>query len=151
MAKTEACDVAKYILKKMAPDRFGDRITAWKLQKLVFYSQAWSLVWDDGPLFDDEIQAWANGPVCLSLYDQHRGRFRLYEGDIKGDARRLSKDARDTIDAVLNHYGGMTAQYLSELTHREQPWIKAREGLDRGERGQNEITWDAMAEYYGGL
>ena len=32
-------DVAAYILEKQGA------MTTWKLQKLVYYSQAWSLVW----------------------------------------------------------------------------------------------------------
>ncbi len=48
-------DVAEYILREMGP------VTAMKLQKLVYYSQAWSLVWDEEPIFEEEIQAWANG------------------------------------------------------------------------------------------
>lgn len=54
-------DVAKYILSKTGT------IPAMKLQKLVYYSQAWALVWDEKPLFTAPIQAWANGPVCPRL------------------------------------------------------------------------------------
>ena len=56
-------DVAAYILKKQG------EMSAMKLQKLVYYSQAWSLVWDEKPLFRAQIEAWANGPVVRSLYD----------------------------------------------------------------------------------
>jgi uncharacterized phage-associated protein len=42
-----------------------------KLQKLVYYAQAWALVWDDEPIFDEEIEAWANGPVVRGLYEAH--------------------------------------------------------------------------------
>lgn len=45
-------DVAAYILEKKG------EMTAWKLQKLVYYSQAWSLVWDQRPLFAERIEAW---------------------------------------------------------------------------------------------
>lgn len=68
---TTVFDVAKYIL-----DRCG-AMSAMKLQKLVFYSQAMSLVWDDQPLFDDDFQAWAKGPVCKSLFDAHKGMYML--------------------------------------------------------------------------
>lgn len=54
-------DVATYILEKQGA------MTTWKLQKLVYYSQAWSLVWDDDVLFPEEIEAWANGPVVREL------------------------------------------------------------------------------------
>lgn len=137
-------DVAAYILHEKG------EMTSWKLQKLVYYSQAWSLVWDDEPIFDEEIQAWANGPVCPALYSEHRGRFKISEIG-KGDPDLLSQDEKDTIDVVIEHYGKKSAQYLSELTHQEEPWKAAREGLKPGERGQRMITLESMAEYYGGL
>lgn len=137
-------DVAKYIL-----DQTGE-VTTWKLQKLVYYSQAWSTVWDDKPLFEESIQAWANGPVCPELYVVHRGKFKV--ADIqKGNPEKLTKDEQETIDKVVKHYNTFTSQYLSELTHAEAPWQAAREGLEPGRRGNKEIPLDSMAEYYGGL
>jgi uncharacterized phage-associated protein len=50
-------DVAQYILQR------SGGMTTGKLQKLVYYSQAWSLVWDQRPLFNERIEAWANGPI----------------------------------------------------------------------------------------
>ncbi len=44
-------DVAQYILEKQG------EMTAIKLQKLVYYSQAWSSVWDGEPLFPEKIRA----------------------------------------------------------------------------------------------
>ena len=31
----------------------GGQVDTWKLQKLVYYCQAWNLVWEDEPLFSD--------------------------------------------------------------------------------------------------
>lgn len=142
-------DVAAYILH-LCKGRGELPITTWKLQKLVYYSQAWSLVWDDEPLFTDEIQAWANGPVCPALYNEHRGRFKI-DALNRGDIEELEEYQTDTIDVVVEHYGEKSAQYLSELTHQERPWKDARAGLEPGERGQHTITLESMAEYYGGL
>ncbi len=72
----QVADVAAYILEKCGP------MTAMKLQKLVYYSQAWHLVWTEKPLFDNRIEAWANGPVVWELYDLPRtllGRIRAIE------------------------------------------------------------------------
>lgn len=44
----------------------------------------------------------------------------------------LSDDQKDTIDRVLEHYGSHNAQWLSQLTHMENPWIRAREGAPSG-------------------
>jgi uncharacterized phage-associated protein len=137
-------DVAAYILSKRSP------MTAMKLQKLVYYSQAWSLVWDDAPLFNERIEAWANGPVVRELYEQHRGSF-VVKNLPTGNAEALNETQRETIDAVLGFYGDKPSQWLSELTHQESPWRDARVGLAPGTYGDQEITTASMAEYYGSL
>jgi uncharacterized phage-associated protein len=138
-------DVAAFILREHGP------MTAMKLEKLVYYSQAWALVWDERPLFPERIEAWANGPVCPTLYQLHRGRFTVNPGDIPGDPELLDNDDRETVRAVLDFYGKKPPQWLSDLTHSESPWRDARDGLADGERGGAVITLDAMAEYYGSL
>ena len=146
MSEQVTCfDVAQYILSKLG------KITTWKLQKLCYYSQAWSLVWDEEPLFNERIEAWANGPVIPTLYEKHRGAF--YITSVEGDPSKLSKGQRETVDAVIKWYGDKTSNWLSELTHQEAPWCNARQraGLVPGERGNSEITLDDLAEYYGGL
>ena len=137
-------DVAAYILEKLG------EITAMKLQKLAYYSQAWSLVWDEKLLFPERIEAWANGPVVPDLYEAHKGVFKLSKLSC-GNPSLLDSLETETIDKVLEFYGDKSSQWLSDLTHKEDPWLNAREGLEPGERGNNEITHAAMAEYYGSL
>lgn len=139
-----AHDVAAYILRKTGT------ITAMKLQKLLYYCQAWSLVWDERPLFRETIEAWANGPVVRDIYEEHRGRFNI-AGWSKGNTEILDQDARETIDSVLDFYGKKTSQWLSDLTHSEPPWKEARKGLMPTERGDSIISLASMAEYYGSL
>lgn len=136
-------DVAEYILRKRGA------MPAMKLQKLVYYAQAWSLVWDERALFSDRIEAWANGPVCPELYDRHRGQFTVET--VRGNPDAVDEQGAETIEAVLGFYGEKGSQWLSDLTHSENPWKDARGNLPAGARSNNEITLDAMAEYYGGL
>lgn len=143
-------DVARYILDKLAPSP-EQKITAWKLQKLVYYSQAWSLVWDERPLFDEPIEAWADGPVCPDLYYLHKERFQVWAENIPGNPKEIDQDGIDTIDSVLKFYGDKTGRYLSDLTHAERPWIEARADTPPGERSNEEISLEAMASYYGSL
>lgn len=139
-------DVAAYILEKAGP------MTAMKLQKLCYYSHAWHLVWEDEPMFDCAIQAWANGPVAPDLYREHRGQFRLSPGFFKdADPTSLQPHVRESIDVVLGSYADKSAQQLSELTHKERPWLDARKGLEPGERGNEQISDAAMVEYYSSL
>ncbi len=137
-------DIAKHILENFGP------MTAMKLQKLVYYSQAWSLVWDEAPLFDEQIQAWANGPVSPDLYKAHRGEFMMTKADW-GYSEDLTYTQRETIQNVIKFYGPLSSQQLSDLTHSEKPWCEARKGLTDGERGDREITHASMHEFYSSL
>ena len=126
------------------------RMPATKLHKLLYYAQAWSLVWDERPLFRDRIEAWANGPVVPSVYRLQRGQYSV--GTWKhGDPTRLDQDARETIESVIEFYGPYSSAELISQTHREAPWKNARVGLLPGQYGKNVITHAAMAEYYSGL
>ena len=134
-------DVAAAVL-----ERTGS-ISTFKLQKLVYYCQAWHLVWDEEPLFSSRIEAWANGPVCRDLYDCHRGSFSVVSWSA-GDASRLNRSQADTVEAVVKAYGHLSGQRLSQLTHAEAPWREARSGLRPGQRGMVIIKTTAMASYY---
>jgi len=140
-------DVASYILEKTGP------ISSMKLQKLVYYSQAWSLVWDETPLFEEHIEAWANGPVCRALFDIHRGFFTISTSDIPGESDNLSSNQKETIDIVVKTYNPYSSAALSAQTHRERPWIDARKrsGAEDGERSDEVITLQEMQEYYESL
>jgi hypothetical protein len=82
---TNVHDVASYIVEKQG------EMTAMKLQKLAYYSQAWHLVWDSEPLYPERIEAWMNGPVVAELYRAHRGRFHVEDWRL-GDSSNLTKD-----------------------------------------------------------
>ena len=139
--------VAKYILQQKGA------MSSMKLQKLCYYAQAWSLVWDDAPLFDEDFQAWRNGPVCYELYNLHRGQFSVHASDIPEChlAGPLTEEQKDTIEKVLEYYGDKDAQWLSRLTHMEDPWKQARQGVPDGAVCQNIVTKESMSEYYGSL
>jgi len=143
MSTVSALDVASYILQKRGP------MTAMKLQKLVYYCQAWNLVWEEEPLFHEEIQAWVNGPIVPELYFEHKGIFKVES--IPGKIENLSPKQMENIDSVLEFYGDKNAQWLSDLTHMEEPWKSAREGLGYTEKSNNEITQASMHEYYSGI
>jgi uncharacterized phage-associated protein len=139
-------DVAKYILSKR-----GD-MTAMKLQKLVYYSQVWTLVWDEEELYPEPIEAWANGAVIRALFNVHRNMFKVSEATFSnGNVSSLTTSQRDNIDKVLDFYGEYTAQQLSDINHQEDPWVNARKGLSPMARSNVEITKGAMLEYHSGI
>lgn len=138
-------DTAKYILEQMGT------MSTMKLQKLCYYSQAWSLVWDDAPLFEEDFQTWANGPVCPELFRKTQGKYAVSPSDEDGGDGNLDDNQKDTIDKVLEHYGSHDAQWLSQLTHMEDPWKNAKQGIPSGAGCDRVITKESMALYYGSL
>ena len=140
-------DVAKFILTRCGS------MTTMKLQKLCYYCQAWSLAWDGEPLFSEEFEAWANGPVCPQLFSQHRGVFVVGPGwtALPEQNFPFSREQIETMEAVLRDYGSKTPHWLSELTHKEAPWREARAGIPDGMPSTVVIEKDMMQQYYGGL
>ena len=141
----QSIDIAEYILKR------SGAMSAMKLQKLVYYCQAWSLAWDGRPLFDEDIEAWANGPVAPALYRAHAGKSLVHS--VGGNTDEIDSDAgaRETIESVLQFYGDKSSQWLSDLTHAERPWKEARQDLPPGTPSNRTISRDVMAAYYSQL
>jgi len=89
-------DVAKYITEQTG------EVSAMKLQKLMYYAQAWNLVWEEEALFPNDFQAWANGPVLPTLYARHRGMFKV-DASLFSEANsgNLTEAERSNVDKVL--------------------------------------------------
>lgn len=136
-------DVAKFILEQHG------KMTTMKLQKLVYYSQAWSLAWSGVAIFGDKIRGWREGPVVGSLHNEHRG-WRTIEGSNlrQGDVGNLSGWQREAIVSVVAYYGRFSPEELSELTHQEEPWLLARRGLSKEDKGSEEISHGTMRDFY---
>ncbi|MCH9845070.1 MAG: DUF4065 domain-containing protein [Alphaproteobacteria bacterium] len=141
----DAKDVAQYILEKTG------ELTGIKLQKLCYYSQAWSLVWDDNSLFDNRIEAWIGGPVIPDLWHCHKGVYKVDTSTFGGDSSKLQESQRNTIDKVIEYYMQFSSHQLSDITHQEYPWIRARKGLPSNVRGSNVIDNATMSQYYSSI
>jgi uncharacterized phage-associated protein len=119
-----AKDVAAYILRKLG------QMSSMKLQKLSYYAQAYSLAWFNEPIFDDQIEAWTNGPVIPALWREHKGQFMVEEIPGGNADVVLSRDAL-VVDSIIDSMGGLSGKQLSDRTHSESPWIKNYDGDDR--------------------
>lgn len=141
-------DVAEYVLSEVE-----NPLTTMKLQKLVYYCQAWSLAWDEQPLFDEEFEAWANGPVCRELFEQHKGSYVVNKGHFISmlSNSEFSDNQLETMDAVIEFYGDKDPHWLSELTHKELPWREARGNCKELSYCTKVIDKFTMQTYYIGL
>lgn len=136
--------VAEHVLK-----RLGSSSTM-KLQKIVYYSQAYHLVRYDQPLFSERIEAWRNGPVVRDLYDLHAHEFVISDGYFGADLTgQLQEHEVAAIDHVVNVLGKRTGKELSELTHSEAPWRNARGDIPPHWSSSSLISIEAIKNYYG--
>ena len=141
-----ALDIAKWFL--CAVDReSGDSITHLKLQKLLYYAQAWSLVLLDKCIFKEEIQAWMHGPVVPEVYDKYSA-YAYNEIPKPEHCPVIAKEYEDVLEEVMKTYGIYQAKYLEMLTHSEKPWIEARGNLPLEARCDKPISTETMKQYY---
>lgn len=134
--------IAKYILHYCKKNNIKDCSNK-KLQKLLYYSQAWSLVFRNCRLFTNNIVAWLHGPVIEDIYHQYKSFGYLpIDIDLKDFKENSINDkAKELIDSVLEVYGKLDADYLEMRTHIEEPWIEAR-------KSKNEIITNNMMKTY---
>jgi len=146
-----AQDCAKYFLTK--PDRdAGDDITHLKLQKLCYYAQAWHLALFDTSLFPGRFEAWPHGPVCPDIWQAYRDRGAApIEAPADFDVACVSEGDRSFLNDIWDVYGRYSAKYLEEMTHQEDPWLRARGGLPPGARCNTAISEESMRAYYAPL
>lgn len=139
-----AIDVAAYILEQIGS------VTTMKLQKLVYYTQVRYLVMNGRPLFSDEIQAWANGPVAPNLYRIHSGRYMIGRGGLGqyGSVDALSFAEKAAASYVVSKLGALSGEQLRSLSHSERPWQDARKGYAPGARCSVPISIESMKSFY---
>lgn len=146
--------VADSILQKLNADE-DCYVVNLKLQKLVYYVQAWNFGKNGDAFINGDFEAWIHGPANRELYERFRETKSLYS--LIGKEDIINKDAinvldpkdSEFIDLILDNYASYNASDLERMTHSEDPWKIARNGLGPLERGTRIITPKSMIEYYG--
>ncbi len=122
----DAMDVAAYIINKSIENNHP--VSNLKLQKLLYYIQAASLIKRDKELFRDDIVAWQYGPVVERVYNEYKyySRYNIVEKvKINTDIDNKSKEI---INKVLDAKSNFTAYNLVDDTHEERPWREVNQG-----------------------
>ncbi|MBD2181756.1 DUF4065 domain-containing protein [Planktothrix sp. FACHB-1355] len=142
-----ALDIARYFLYRVDRDA-GDTISPLKLQKLVYYAQAWSLVLRDKPIFQEDIQAWVHGPAVYEVWDAYKDFRHGAIPEPQEELPEFEEDELEVLEEVWTAYGELSAKRLEDLTHSEAPWINARKGLEPAKKSSNVISHEDMKAYY---
>jgi uncharacterized phage-associated protein len=141
-----AADFIPFILTEMEAQHAGS-VTPLKLQKIIYYAQAWSLVFRNKGLFSDDFEAWIHGPAIPEIYQAYK-HYGWNAIPRPKTVIPIENEEQSVISSVLEAYGAMTGKALEELTHSESPWLNARVGLNSNRRSHNRISKKAMKAYY---
>ncbi|MBH3353831.1 DUF4065 domain-containing protein [Pseudomonas stutzeri] len=146
MAVCSANDVANYLINFAR--EHGDYLTPLKLQKLMFYADAWHMVVNDGQeLIPDHFEAWVHGPVVRSIY--HRfNHYRWNPIQEPVTAPTLPEATSNFLNEVYRVFGGFSGYELEQLTHQEEPWKVARGSLPADAPCNAPISKDITRRFY---
>jgi uncharacterized phage-associated protein len=152
MPQLNANQVADFFIRQ-ADAQSGDVITHLKVQKLLYYAQGWHLALHDKPLFPEQIQAWAHGPVCPTVWRRFKDQNAtpLTQDNTIYDGSELKVSERNFLSEVWTVYGQFTAKRLEEMTHTESPYLNARGNLAEYARSTSVISHAAMKGYFKSL
>lgn len=144
--KTINClQIAKYFIIKAYQDGREFEITNMKIQKLLYYAQSIYLALYDEPLFADNIEAWRYGPVCPSAYHYY-SKFESEQLPIPEEKEliEISPEIKEILEEVWCYFGDYHAYKLSDMSHVEFPWRKARAGLANNASSHNKIDLEEL-------
>lgn len=128
--------------------RSGKNLSSMQVQKLLYYVQAWHLAVTDEPAFDENIKAWADGPVVPQVWHARKDPATRRPSAQRVDDIELDEVTSDLIDLVIAKYGSMSGDELSALTHAEEPWRAARGDLPEGAPSSTALDRGDIARFY---
>lgn len=147
-------DLSDYVLAYC--NSHGLEISNKKLQKLMYYCQAWSLALLGEKVIENDFEAWIHGAVLRPLYFNY-SRYGYNNIHMEVDVAnkildRLMSTIPDyrlnIINKVLGIYGTYSADELEEMNHCEIPWIEARGCLNVKDVCDVVIDSELMRRYY---
>jgi len=138
-------DIARYFILRAYEDGREADMTNMKMQKLLYYTQSLHLALFNEPLFAEEIQAWRYGPVCPPAYRLY-SNFEAEQLPIprRDELTEFSEEIQSLLDEAWEYFGAYHAYLLSDMTHLEFPWQKARKGLPTSAASQEKILLSDM-------
>lgn len=131
-------DTAKALYDKYR-ELYGTNVDEMKMHKLMYFSQRESLMLYKEPLFDGTFFGWKYGPVLKEVRAEYRKEHPFDNVD-----GTVSDRTAELLDSVLRRYGRLSSWQLSELSHSELSWKRARSGMRLDERGDNALQLEAM-------
>lgn len=114
-------------------------VPAWKMHKIAFFCQAYSLVRENIPFFSELITCTEKGIVIKELIPQHFNKLYVGGSSI-GNLNHLSLKQVDLLDEVIADIGQKTSEELDKLIAEQSP--------NNGVKSSGNVDLDKMKAYY---
>lgn len=152
-----ALDVSRYVINYSNKKDYG--VSCLKLQKLLYFIQAYFLLETDRPCFAEPIEAWGFGPVVPAAYNEYKQfgscnipaihtYLEINHDNIWNSKRKLYTDDMITqadkkrIEKVVDFFADYAGANLTEITLHQAPW------KDAYQSGQRVITNEQIIKYF---
>ena len=143
METIDSIILSDYILKHYGP------MSHLKLQRLLFYCDAYHLAYFDKELITDKFEAWVHGPVVPSQFNRFNNIDFFQNIKVKDcENIKLKSKTEQLLNEVVGIYNKCTDGHLELLVKREDPWKKTRGDIPEFKKCQKEIKLDLMKQYY---
>lgn len=133
----KAIDIANFFVDVY--NAMGEEIiTNLKVNELVYFAQAWSLAKFNTKLFDEDIEAWEQGPIIPSVYQAFRpcGSKNIEMTIGEYDESIFTSEQLNFLADIALTYGKYTVS----------PWAQVYE-----KKKNNIITPESMKKYFSAL
>lgn len=148
MTTYQADSIAGYIINYCKEKNYV--INNLKLQKLLYYAQAKSLVEKSHPLFEENIEKWKLGPVVPEIYHLYKNygakniqsaeeRLEIIFNKNGGftfkkiDLEKISAEDKQILNQVIDKFAIFNPFELVNKTHDHEIWKKDEEKIRDGE------------------
>lgn len=139
-------DVCKYIINFSNEKDYG--VSNLKLQKLLYFIQAYFLLNNNGPCFIESIEAWDFGPVIPVAYEKYKQYGSTDIPSTKSNISGVNKGCiadcdKKLINKVITKLSNCSATDLVWITQNQTPWQNAYIPYQ-----DNEITIESLRKYF---
>lgn len=150
--KIDSVVLSEYILKHYGP------MSHLKLQKLLFYCDAYHLARFGVELVEDKFEAWVHGPVSRRVYDALKQHSKLHDdvtytpsensSNVDSIFSELASEQQEWLSIILEDLSQWTGIQLEIATHSERPWQVARVGYHPSDKCSQLISKKETKSFY---
>lgn len=136
----DVLDICRYTINYSNKKNYG--ISNLKLQKILYFIQAYFLLQIHQPCFKENIEAWDFGPVVPEAYHEYKQygsgdiptikSYLQFDSDdiwnverVVYDDTLIKSDDKKMINSVIDKFADYSATDLVTITHNQAPWKNA--------------------------